>query len=85
MAITVKVVQRPLPEASYLRATLRGMALTFSHLFRPKVTMQVSSARSNLETASDTTGEEVVGDELARDRGELVIEEVELDGGSEKS
>ena len=40
MAIGVKVMQRPQRELSYLRATLKGMALTFSHFFRPKVTMQ---------------------------------------------
>jgi NADH-quinone oxidoreductase subunit I len=41
MAIGVKVVERPTAEASYLRATLRGMALTFRHLVNPhKVTQQ---------------------------------------------
>ena len=40
MAIGVKVMQRPGSEASYVRATLKGMALTFRHLFRPKITMQ---------------------------------------------
>src|SRR5690349_3380537 len=35
MAIGVKVMKRPGAEASYLRATLKGMALTFSHLWRP--------------------------------------------------
>ena len=40
MSIGVKVVQRPDREASYLRSALKGMALTFSHLLRPKVTMQ---------------------------------------------
>ena len=40
MAITVKVMRRPTREASYVRATLTGMALTFRHLFRPSVTMQ---------------------------------------------
>jgi NADH-quinone oxidoreductase subunit I len=40
MAITVKTLHRPVGETSYLRATLKGMALTFSHLFRKKVTMQ---------------------------------------------
>ena len=32
MAIGVKTVRRPESETSYLRATLRGMALTFRHL-----------------------------------------------------
>ena len=41
MAITVKTVRRPRPsETSYLRATLRGMRLTFAHMFQPKWTMQ---------------------------------------------
>jgi len=36
MAVTVKVVQRPDPgESSYLRAALKGMALTFRHLVNP--------------------------------------------------
>src|SRR5437870_13227170 len=33
MAIRVKVVERPLEDVSYIRATLRGMALTVKHLF----------------------------------------------------
>ena len=40
MAIGVKVLKRPTAGTSYLRATAQGMALTFSHIFRPKVTMQ---------------------------------------------
>ena len=41
MAIGVKTVRRPNPsETSYLRATLRGMRLTFKHMFLPKWTMQ---------------------------------------------
>ena len=40
MAIGVKVVRRPERDVSYLRASLKGMALTFQHLFRKKVTMQ---------------------------------------------
>ena len=35
MAIGVKTVRRPESETSYLRATLRGMALTFRHLVDP--------------------------------------------------
>ena len=40
MTISVKTVRRPEEGVSYLRATVKGMALTFSHLWRPKVTMQ---------------------------------------------
>ena len=35
MAIGVKTVERPESGASYLRATLKGMALTFKHLVKP--------------------------------------------------
>src|SRR2546422_9148669 len=47
MAIGVKVMKRPGAQASYLRATLKGMALTFSHLWRPKVTMQYPEEKSS--------------------------------------
>ena len=40
MPIGVKVMKRPTRETSYLRATLKGMALTFKHLFKEKVTTQ---------------------------------------------
>jgi hypothetical protein len=33
MAIGVKILKRPESEVSYVRATLKGMALTFKHLF----------------------------------------------------
>ena len=33
MAIDVKVVERPIEETSYVRATLKGMGLTLKHLF----------------------------------------------------
>src|SRR5258705_12818361 len=33
MAIKVKVVERPIEDVSYIRATLKGMALTVKHLF----------------------------------------------------
>src|SRR6478736_1476077 len=46
MAIGVKVMKRPVEETSYIRATLKGMSLTFKHLFRPKVTMQYPEERS---------------------------------------
>src|SRR2546425_4328075 len=47
MAIGVKVMTRPGTEVSYLRATLKGMALTLSHLWRPKVTMQYPEEKSS--------------------------------------
>src|SRR3989449_7966610 len=47
MAIGVKVMKRPTQQTSYLRATLKGMALTFSHLLRPKVTMQYPEEESS--------------------------------------
>ncbi|HXG97146.1 MAG TPA: NADH-quinone oxidoreductase subunit I [Gemmatimonadales bacterium] len=47
MAIGVKVMKRPTQQTSYLRATLKGMALTFSHLLRPKVTMQYPEEKSS--------------------------------------
>lgn len=41
MAINVKIVERPEADASYLRAALKGMAVTFRHLVnRHKVTQQ---------------------------------------------
>src|SRR3954451_21746446 len=40
MAIGVKVLQRPTREVSYVRDTLKGIALTFKHMFEKKVTMQ---------------------------------------------
>ena len=46
MTIGVKVMRRPEREVSYLRAALNGMALTFRHLLRPKVTMQYPEQRS---------------------------------------
>ena len=46
MAITVKVLNRPIQEASYLRATLGGMARTFKHMVNPhKVTVQYPEMR----------------------------------------
>ena len=33
MSIKVKVVERPVEDVSYIRATLRGMGLTVKHLF----------------------------------------------------
>ena len=40
MAITVTTLRRPEAESSYLRATLKGMALTLRHLLEKKWTMQ---------------------------------------------
>jgi NADH-quinone oxidoreductase subunit I len=41
MAINVRVMKRPERTSSYLRASLRGMALTFRHLVNPqKVTIE---------------------------------------------
>ena len=37
MAITTRVIQRPEPgETPYLRATLKGMALTLRHMLKRK-------------------------------------------------
>ena len=35
MAIGVKVLERPIGQTSYVRATLKGMALTLKHLLDP--------------------------------------------------
>jgi NADH-quinone oxidoreductase subunit I len=43
MAIGVKVLERPIKQTSYVRATAQGLALTLKHLLRPmsdKVTIQ---------------------------------------------
>ena len=45
MAIGVKVMQRPAAEVSYIRATLKGMALTFKHMLQPRYTMQYPEQR----------------------------------------
>ena len=46
MPIGVKVLPRPTREVSYVRATLKGMALTFKHMFEKKVTMQYPEEKS---------------------------------------
>jgi NADH-quinone oxidoreductase subunit I len=46
MAIGVKVLHRPENEVSYVRATLKGMALTFKHMFEKRVTMQYPEEKS---------------------------------------
>ena len=48
MAVGVKVVKRPHEETSYLRATLKGMSLTFAHLFKPKVALQYPDEKVKL-------------------------------------
>jgi NADH-quinone oxidoreductase subunit I len=49
MAINVKVMERPIGEASYVRATLSGLALTLKHLVDPhKVTVQYPDERWDL-------------------------------------
>ena len=49
MAIGVKVMKRPGSETSYVRATLKGMALTLQHIFRPKVTMEYPEEKSTAD------------------------------------
>jgi len=46
MTIGVKVMRRPEDQVSYLRAALKGMALTFKHLRQPSVTMQYPEEKS---------------------------------------
>jgi NADH-quinone oxidoreductase subunit I len=47
MAIGVKVLKRPgRGQVSYVRATLKGMALTFKHLLQPTWTMEYPEERS---------------------------------------
>jgi NADH-quinone oxidoreductase subunit I len=46
MAIGVKVLKRPERQVSYVRATLKGMALTFKHMLEKKVTMQYPEQKS---------------------------------------
>ncbi len=40
MAIGVKVLERPIKQTSYIRATLSGMSLTLRHIFEAKVTVE---------------------------------------------
>lgn len=40
MAITVKQIDRPTDESTYLKAVATGMKHTLKHLFQPKVTVQ---------------------------------------------
>ena len=49
MAITVKVMERPIGEVSYVRATLKGLALTLKHLVDPhRVTIQYPEEKWDL-------------------------------------
>ena len=49
MAITVKLLERPVDQVSYIRATLKGMALTLKHLVDPhKVTLQYPTEKWQL-------------------------------------
>jgi len=49
MAIDVKVMRRPEGRASYLRATLKGMSLTFRHMVRTqKVTLQYPEEKDDI-------------------------------------
>ena len=48
MAITVKVLDRPVEQVSYVRATLKGMAHTFRHLFAQKVTTQYPEQKETI-------------------------------------
>ena len=46
MTINVKVLDRPIEGVSYVRATIKGLALTFKHLVDPhKVTVQYPEER----------------------------------------
>ncbi len=49
MAIGVKIVSRPVSGTSYVRATLKGMSLTFKHIFQKKWTMQYPEQKSDAE------------------------------------
>jgi NADH-quinone oxidoreductase subunit I len=49
MAINVKVMERPIGQVSYVRATLKGMAMTFKHLIDPhKVTTQYPEQKETI-------------------------------------
>jgi NADH-quinone oxidoreductase subunit I len=49
MTIGVKVMERPLERVSYVRATLKGMAVTLKHLVDPhKVTMEYPETKWDL-------------------------------------
>jgi NADH-quinone oxidoreductase subunit I len=53
MAINVKVLDRPVEQVSYVRATLKGMAQTFKHLVnRDKEILQLHIRMAYLITPS---------------------------------
>ncbi len=54
MAIGVKVLRRPERHVSYVRATLKGLALTFKHMLEPKVTMQYPEEKGTRDDARGT-------------------------------
>jgi NADH-quinone oxidoreductase subunit I len=56
MAIGVKVMRRPDEGVSYVRAALKGMSLTFRHLFRTPVTMQYPEQKSTHRMLTDEQG-----------------------------
>ena len=49
MAIGVKTVTRPAGDTSYVRATLKGLRITFKHIFQKKWTMQYPEETSDGE------------------------------------
>lgn len=51
MAIQVKVLARPVAQVSYVNAMLSGMALTFKHLFKTKVTVQYPEQKWDISPA----------------------------------
>ena len=52
MTIGVKVLDRPIEDVSYIRATIKGMAQTFRHLFEPKVTVQYPETKAHYRNGS---------------------------------
>ena len=46
MAATVRVMKRPVRESSYMRATLKGMALTFKHMVSTLTTQKEATVRT---------------------------------------
>ena len=48
MPIGVKVLERPIEQTSYIRATLGGMRRTLKHLFEEKVTTQYPEEKESI-------------------------------------
>ena len=63
MAIGVKVLDRPIQQTSYVRASLQGMALTLRHLLRPMSEDQLTWNALVHPGRKMRSGEEVVFDE----------------------